>query len=46
MPMIRKAQFFEAQQQQARALEQYKKTVGKFPSSEYAKKKILELSNQ
>ena len=46
MPMIRKAQFFEAQQQQARALEQYKKTVGKFPSSEYAKKKILELLNQ
>lgn len=43
MPMIRKAQFFEAQQQQAKALEQYKKTLVNFPHSEYARNKILEL---
>lgn len=40
MPMIRKAQFFEAQQQQAKALEQYKKTLEDFPHSEYARNKI------
>lgn len=44
MPMIRKAQFFEAQQQQAKALEQYKKTLEYFPHSEYARNKIVELS--
>ena len=44
MPMIRKAQFFEAQQQQIKALEQYKKTLEYFPNSEYATRKIVELS--
>ncbi len=43
IPMIRKAQFFEAQQQQVKALEQYKKTLEVFPHSEYARNKILEL---
>lgn len=43
MPMIRKAQFFEAQQQQVKALEQYKKTLEYFPNSEYASRKIVEL---
>lgn len=44
MPMIRKAQFFEAQQQKENALGQYKKVLQKFPHSEYAKNKISELS--
>ncbi len=44
MPMIRKAQFFEFQQQKAKALEQYKKTLEGFPHSEYARNKIMELS--
>lgn len=44
MPMIRKAQFFEFQQRTAEALDQYKKTLENFPSSEYAQKKIAELS--
>lgn len=44
MPMIRKAQFFEFQQQKAKALDQYKKTLENFPRSEYARNKILELS--
>lgn len=44
MPMIRKAQFFEFQQQKAEALEQYKKTLEHFPHSEYARNKIVELS--
>jgi len=44
MPMIRKAQFFEFQNRIAEALEQYKKTVERFSSSEYSKQKILELS--
>lgn len=44
MPMIRKAQFFEFQQQTAEALNQYKKTLENFPNSEYAQKKILELT--
>lgn len=45
VPMIRKAQFFESQEKLAEALEQYKKTLSKFPNSEYANKKILELSH-
>jgi len=45
MPMIRKAQFFEYQKRISEAVEQYKKTLNKFPNSEYAKKKIVELSN-
>ncbi len=44
MPMIRKAQFFEFQQQKTEALNQYKKTLEKFPNSEYAKNKVLELA--
>ncbi|MBU2529906.1 MAG: tetratricopeptide repeat protein [Elusimicrobia bacterium] len=44
IPMIRKAQFFEYQEKLVDAFEQYKKTAEKFTSSEYAKKKILELS--
>ncbi len=44
MPMIRKAQFFEYQEKTTEAIEQYEKTLNKFPNSEYAKKKILELS--
>lgn len=44
MPMIRKAQFFEYQNAISEALEQYRKTLKKFPNSEYAKQKILELS--
>jgi tetratricopeptide (TPR) repeat protein len=44
MLMIRKAQFFEYQEKMTEAIEQYKKTTEKFPASEYAKKKILELS--
>ena len=44
MHMIRKAQFFEFQQQKAEALEQYKKTLEHFPHSEYARNKIVELS--
>jgi len=44
MPMIRKAQFFEFQQQKAEALDQYKRTLENFPHSEYAKDKIAELS--
>src|SRR3989338_1822752 len=44
MPMIRKAQFFEYQEKIAEALEQYKKTLSRFPMSEYAKKKVVELS--
>lgn len=46
IPMIRKAQFFEFQQQKSKAFDQYKKTLDRFPQSEYAKKKILELSWQ
>ena len=45
MPMIRKAQFFEYQDRITEAIEQYNKTLGKFPNSGFAKKKILELSN-
>lgn len=41
MPMIRKAQFFEFQNLKNDAIEQYKKTLNKFPNSEYAKKKLL-----
>jgi len=44
MPMIRKAQFFEFQQQTAEALAQYKKTLEKFPNSEYVQKKVVELA--
>lgn len=44
MPMIRKAQFFEYQEKKTEALEQYKKTLDRFPNSEYARKKVLELS--
>ena len=44
IPMIRKAQFFEYQERMQEAIEQYKETLNKFPNSEYAKKKILELS--
>jgi tetratricopeptide (TPR) repeat protein len=44
MPMIRKAQFFEYQDKTAEALEQYKKTLEMFPASEYAKKKVFELT--
>jgi tetratricopeptide (TPR) repeat protein len=44
MPMIRKAQFFEYQGKINEAIEQYKKTLSRFPNSEYAKKKILELT--
>ena len=44
MPMIRKAQFFEFQQQKVKALDQYKKTLENFPRSEYARNKIVELS--
>ena len=44
MPMIRKAQFFEFQQQTTDALNQYKKTLENFPNSAYAQKKILELT--
>lgn len=44
IPMTRKAQFLEYQERMAEALEQYKKTAEKFPFSEYAKKKIVELS--
>lgn len=44
MPMIRKAQFFEYQEKMVEALEQYKKTLIRFPDSEYAKKKVQELS--
>ncbi|MFH1170402.1 MAG: tetratricopeptide repeat protein [Candidatus Vogelbacteria bacterium] len=44
MPMIRKAQFFEFQGKIAEALEQYKKTLAVFPTSEYTNKKVLELS--
>jgi len=44
MPMIRKAQFFEFQEKTAEALEQYKKTLKMFSTSEYSKKKVLELS--
>jgi tetratricopeptide (TPR) repeat protein len=44
MPMIRKAQFFELQQQTMEALNQYKKTLEKFPNSGYAQKKVTELS--
>lgn len=43
MPMIRKAQFFEFQQQKTEALNQYKRTLEKFPKSEYARNKIVEL---
>lgn len=45
MPMIRKAQIFEFQNLKTEALEQYKKTLSKFPDSEFANKKVLELSN-
>jgi len=44
MPMVRKAQFFEYQDRITDALEQYKKTLKMFPTSEHANKKILELS--
>jgi tetratricopeptide (TPR) repeat protein len=44
MPMVRKAQFFEFQQKKTEALNQYKRTLEKFPKSEYAQKKILELT--
>ena len=43
MPMIRKAQFFEFQKLAKEALAQYIKTLNNFPSSEYAKKKAVEL---
>lgn len=44
IPMIKKAQFFEYQEKSAEALEQYKKTLNKFPNSEYARNKISELT--
>jgi hypothetical protein len=44
MPMLRKAQFYESQNLKKEALEQYKKTLNIFPNSEWAKKKIAELS--
>lgn len=44
MPMVRKAQFFEFEEKKAEAFEQYKKTLERFPSSEYAKKKIIEIA--
>jgi len=44
VPMIRKAQFFEFQQGKIEALNQYKRTLEKFRNSEYATKKIVELS--
>jgi len=44
MPMLRKAQFYESQNLKNKALEQYKKTLSVFPNSEWAKKKIIELS--
>ena len=43
MPMIRKAQFFEVQRQKKKAIEQYKKTLEKFPYSKYARNKIEEI---
>ncbi|MEK7076268.1 MAG: tetratricopeptide repeat protein, partial [Patescibacteria group bacterium] len=44
MPMIRKAQFFEYQERKVDAIVQYKRTLEKFPHSEYARNKIVELS--
>ncbi|MEX0918482.1 MAG: tetratricopeptide repeat protein [Candidatus Paceibacterota bacterium] len=44
MPMIRKAQFFEYQEKITEALNQYKKTLDRFPNSKYARIKIAELS--
>ena len=44
MPMIRKAQFFEFQEKKTEALNQYKRTLERFPKSEYAQKKVVELS--
>ena len=44
MPMIRKAQFFEFQHKNTEAFNQYKRTLEKFPKSEYAQKKVVELS--
>lgn len=44
MPMLRKAQIFEYQNLKTEALSQYKKTLDKFPNSEFAKKKVIELS--
>lgn len=44
MPMLRKAQIFEYQNLKTEALSQYKKTLDKFPNSEFAKKKVEELS--
>lgn len=43
MPMIRKAQFFESHGDTENAIKQYRKTVAKFPDSEYAVKKLKEL---
>lgn len=43
MPMIRKAQFFKFQHKNTEALNQYKRTLEKFPKSEYARNKIVEL---
>lgn len=42
MPMIRKAQFFEFQGLVDEAIDQYKKTLIRFPNSDYAQKKIEE----
>lgn len=46
LPMVRKAQFFEYQLYPEKALEQYVKTVERFPDSEFAKEKIEELSRK
>ena len=43
IPMIRKAQFFEFQKLIKEATEQYRKTLNNFPSSTYARKKVIEL---
>jgi len=44
IPMLRKAQFLEAEGKIKEALLQYEKTVEKFPLSEYSKNKIIELT--
>lgn len=44
MPMIRKAQFFEFQKDTENAVAQYRKTLTKFPNSEYSINKLKDLT--
>ncbi|QQR82486.1 tetratricopeptide repeat protein [Candidatus Campbellbacteria bacterium] len=44
MPMVRKGQFFEYQGRIKEAVEQYSMAAHEFPTAEFARKKVIELS--